>query len=291
MKKRIITASLVGLPNAGKSTLINKIVGQKISITSPKSQTTRLNIMGIKNVDECQIIFTDTPGFKDSRNPLEKGMKKLAMEAIESCDITCVILDAKKLCRYGLEIDRLPKNIKGAIFLLNKIDKVKNKKELLQHIKSVGDAYEPSDLFLISATRSIGIDDFLQKLCSLATEGPWLFENDEVTDITERTLAEEITREKLFYEIRDEIPYLVEVMTEKWQEDGDDLYISQTIFVRKDSHKIIVIGSGAENIKKIGEKSRMELSKLFGKKVRLFLHVRLLNDTIVRDMERKYNRS
>ncbi|MDZ5762340.1 GTPase Era [Candidatus Cyrtobacter comes] len=279
MEKSLITVSLVGLPNAGKSTLINKIVGQKISIISPKSQTTRFNIIGIKNVDKCQIIFTDTPGFKNSKNALEKQMKNFALEAIESSDITCVVIDSCRLCKYGLDKSHLPNGIQGSIFLLNKIDKIRDKRVLLPHMKNIGDIYNPLDIFLLSATKSTGIDSFTARLCELSNNNPWMFENDEVTDISQKELAQEITREKLLYRIQDEIPYSVQITTERWEEQGDDLYINQTIFVNKNSHKAIVIGSGAANIKKIGQDSRAEISKLLDKKVRLFLYVKVLEDT------------
>ncbi len=273
MQTRLITAALVGLPNAGKSTLINRIVGQKISISSPKSQTTRFNIIGIKNIGECQIIFTDTPGFKNSRNALEKQMKNFALDAIESSEVTCVVIDSCKLCKYGIDKNHLPHGIDGSIFLLNKIDRIKDKRLLLPHMKTIGEIYNPLDIFLISATKSTGIEGFLSRLCELSNAEPWAFENDEVTDISQKELAQEITREKLLYRIQDEIPYLVKITTERWEEKGEDLYIHQTIFVNKSSHKAIVIGSGAENIKRIGQDSRIEISKLLGKKVRLFLHV------------------
>ncbi|MCA4774949.1 GTPase Era [Wolbachia endosymbiont of Mansonella ozzardi] len=278
-EKKCLFVTIAGLPNAGKSTLINSIVGKKIAIVTPKVQTTRTQIRGIAICNDTQIIFTDSPGIFSAETKLEKTLVKSAWSAIKGNDITLLLVDTnnylKNIERIRTIFAQLQRTKGRCILVINKIDLVK-KPELKMAYEHLNLLYRFEMIFTISALKSDGLSDLISYLSEVAPVSPWFYRKGQITDSSTNFLSAEITREKLFLNLREELPYSIAVITEQIQEKKDkSLIIKQVIFVLRDSHKKIVLGKDGSNIKKICIESRVELEKLFECKVHLFLFVKV----------------
>ena len=269
--------ALLGAPNAGKSTLINALVGSKVAIVTPKVQTTRTLLRGIAMEGAAQLVFLDTPGIFAPRRRLDRAMVTAAWSGAHDADIVAVLIDAKS----GLNDDaqallkKLNEVRQPKVLILNKVDLVE-KAKLLALAQATNDAAKFEATFMISATKGDGVADVRQWLASHVPQGPWHYPEDEVSDAPVRQLASEITREKLYLKLHQELPYQSTVETEAWTERKDgSVRIEQTIYVERDSQKKIVLGKGGQSIKAIGEVSRRELAELLEKKVHLFLFVKV----------------
>ncbi len=274
--------AVIGAPNAGKSTLVNALVGQKVAITSSKAQTTRARLLGIalaKTEDgaDTQIILADTPGIFEPRRRLDRAMVSAAWEGAQAADAVVLVVDAVKQRRHELEplLEALKSRPERKFLALNKVDSSK-KEPLLELAQDLGGKVDFEEIFFISALDGDGVPELKQKLASLMPEGPWHYPEDQVSDASERLLACEITREQLYRQLHDELPYDSAVRPEsyKTRKDGS-LEIHQQIVIGRDSQKPIVLGKGGSMIKAIGEAARKELSQLLGVKVHLFLHVKV----------------
>ncbi|WP_168464560.1 GTPase Era [Wolbachia endosymbiont of Ctenocephalides felis wCfeT] len=278
-EQKCLFVTIAGLPNAGKSTLINSIVGKKIAIVTPKVQTTRTQIRGIATYNETQVIFTDSPGIFSAETKLEKALVKSAWSAIKGNDVTLLLIDAsnylKNIERIKTVFARLQRTRSRCILVINKTDLIKKPelKMAYEHLKLL---YKFEKIFTISALKNDGLDDLMDYLSEIAPVGPWFYEEDQITDSSMNFLSAEITREKLFLNLREELPYSAAIITEQFEEKKDkSLVIKQVIFVLKDSHKKIVLGKDGSSIKKISIEARAELEKLFECKVHLFLFVKV----------------
>ncbi|MCS6879682.1 MAG: GTPase Era [Geminicoccaceae bacterium] len=278
---RCAFVAIVGAPNVGKSSLINRLVGTKVSIVSPKPQTTRRRIIGITNRGVTQLCFVDTPGIFAAAGRLEKAMVEAAWRAAGDADLVVLVLDAKR----GLEpksravIEGLKKIGKPVILAINKIDLVDP--PVLLPLTAEANALLPfEETFYVSAETGEGCEELLGALEVRAPQGPWLFPEDQLSDLSNRAMAAEITREKIFLQLREEVPYATTVETEQWVEspDGKEIRIDQTIYVQKPGQKAIVIGKGGSRLKAIGEAARKELEQLLGARVHLFLFVKVRED-------------
>ncbi len=284
-EQKILTVALAGAPNAGKSTLTNYLVGEKVSIISPKVQTTRDLIRGVFVEDNTQIILLDTPGvfIPQKARLLERKIVKTAWSGIRDADLTCLLIDSTE--KFGnkvkIIIDEFKKKEVENILVLNKVDLVK-KTKLLELTKEITDYYPDfKEIFMISAETGEGVDKLKNYILSRAKQGEWIFKDDELTDVPLKFLASEITREKLFLKLNQELPYSVDVETEKWEEfDNGDIKIQQVIYVLKENQKSIILGKRGKLIKEIGMESRQELQKFLNKKVHLFLFVKLKENWI-----------
>jgi len=269
--------ALVGAPNAGKSTLLNQLVGTKVSIVSPKVQTTRTRVLGICISGQSQIAFIDTPGIFAPKRRLDRAMVAAAWGGASEADEVVLLVDASKGITRDTEeiIARLKDTQSKVILALNKVDQVK--KPVLLDLAAKLDAEGVfSDIFMISALKGNGVDDLLAFLAARAPEGPWHYPEDQISDLPERMLAAEITREKVFLQLKQELPYRITVETENWEERKDgSVKIDQLLFVQKDGHKQIVLGKGGQQIKKIGAAARRELEEILDCKVHLFLFVKV----------------
>lgn len=269
--------SVLGLPNAGKSTLVNTLAGQKVSIVSRKVQTTRCRVLGIVMQGPAQIVLIDTPGIFMPKKTLEKAMVAAAWESIKDADIALHLVDAtrKNAAQENKIIaERLPGPEKS-ILVLNKTDKV-NKPDLLALSQSMNEEFAYVATFMVSALKENGTDDLLHDLAGRMPDGPWMFPEDQVTDMPMRLLAAEITREKIFEQLHQELPYAIMVETEHWEEfDNGSVKIDQLIYVQKDSQKGIVLGKGGSQVKKIGAASRTALEDILGRRVHLKLFVKV----------------
>lgn len=282
--------TVIGAPNAGKSTLINALVGSKVSIVSPKVQTTRTMVRGIIVKDQSQIVFIDTPGIFAPKERLEKAMVAAAWQGQDEADIVMLMVDAsrKKIdADTRAIIDRLAE-VKGntpCILLLNKFDKA-DKKTLLDMASELNRKLDFTATFMISALNQDGTQDVMDWLVKNVPQGVWHYPEDQISDMPARLLAAEVTREKLFRALYQELPYALTVETEKWEEfDNGDIKISQVVFVARETHKAIVLGKGGAQIKKIGEASRLELQEIFECKVHLKLFVKV-DEKWLEDKER-----
>jgi len=269
--------ALIGAPNAGKSTLMNRLVGAKVSIVTHKVQTTRTRVLGIVIQRASQLIFVDTPGIFEPKRRLDRAMVRAAWDGAQEADAIVLLADARR----GLDektltiIDGLKQSGRKAILAINKIDTVK--KEDLLEVASLFDATGVfAEVFMISATRGDGTDDLLDHLAGQVPEGPWLFPEDQLSDMPQRLMAAEVTREKLYLNVHQEVPYELTVETEQWKtlRDGS-VRIEQTIYVRRDSQKAIILGKGGRLVKRVGQAAREELSRLFGVPVQLYLFVKV----------------
>jgi GTP-binding protein Era len=268
--------AVLGAPNAGKSTLVNRLIGAKISIVSPKVQTTRSRIRGIFVEGDTQLILVDTPGiFKPGRR-LDRAMVASAWTEAEDSDLRLLLVDAVKGIDKNTQsiISNLQNNKQRCILVINKIDAV-SKDKLLPLIASLNKANIFSDTFLISAETGENVDELKNYLIAKAPKGMWMFPDDQLTDLPNRLFAAEITREKLFMALQQELPYSVAVQTTLFKEQKNGIRIEQTIYVEREGQKSIVLGKNGQMIKKIGERARYELSKLFEMPVHLFLFVKV----------------
>ena len=269
-----------GLPNAGKSTLVNRMIGEKVAIVSPKAQTTRRRVRGILTEGDVQLIFADTPGLFDpnAKNPLEKFIVGHAVEELGQTDMRLLVIDAARgVTDDVLKIVERLKHLPGEnIAVLNKIDLLPDKTSLLAQVKTLSEACKFSQIFMVSARKKQGVDDIVSYLRQAAPEGPWMFEEDRITDAPLFFDMAEITRECLFYALREELPYGVAVMTENVDyKDNGDMIVHQTIYTLRDGHKKVILGAGGSLIKQVGSKSRELLKRQFERKVHLFLHVKV----------------
>jgi GTP-binding protein Era len=288
MTTRCGFCAIIGAPNAGKSTLINALVGSKVAIVSPKVQTTRMPVRGLALVGQTQIVFVDTPGIFRPRRRLDRAMVTSAWAGAGEADAVLLIVDAADLTERQngpaardtmaiLETLKTSPAGKKAL-VLNKIDGMKREK-LLPLVESLHAEAVFEDVFLISALKGEGVADVAQWVAARMPEGPWLYPEDQAADIPLRLLAAEVTREKLYLRLHDELPYASAVETEKWEERKDgSVRIDQVIYVQRDGQKAIVLGKGGATIKKIGELARTELEELLGRRVHLFLFVKVRED-------------
>ncbi len=274
--------AVLGAPNAGKSTLVNALVGQKVAITSPKAQTTRARLLGIalaENADgePTQIVLADTPGIFAPKRRLDRAMVNAAWEGADEADAILLVVDPIKQRRHELMplIETLAQRPERKILVINKVDA--SKKEALLVLAQDLDAQAKFDeIFFVSALTGDGVDELKAHLAAMMPEGPWLYPEDQVSDASQRLLAAEITREQLYLQLREELPYDSAIRPEAYVERPDgSVEIRQQIVLGRDSQKPIVLGKGGARIKAIGEAAREELSKLLGQKVHLFLHVKV----------------
>lgn len=268
--------AILGAPNAGKSTLLNQVTGSKLAIVTPKVQTTRNRILGITVRDGAQMIFIDTPGIFSARERFEKAMVASAFSGARDADVILLLVDAGRgTCANTKQIlERLGEYRGEKILVLNKVDRVQ-KETLLALTQELFAQAEFSECFMISALTGEGVGKMLTHLAKRLPQGPFLYPEDEMTDMPMRFLAAEVTREKLFMQLRQELPYQTAVETEEWQEDKKAVTIRQVIYVRTEGQKTIVIGKGGAMLKKIGEASRKELERTMECKVNLFLFVKV----------------
>jgi GTPase len=269
--------ALIGAPNAGKSTLINALVGSKVAIVTPKVQTTRTLLRGIAMEGSAQLVFLDTPGIFAPRRRLDRAMVTTAWSGAHDADIVAVLIDAKSGLNDDAEglLKKLEEVRQPKVLILNKVDLVE-KAKLLAMAQAANEAAKFETTFMISATKGDGVADVRQWLATHVPQGPWHYPEDEVSDAPVRQLASEITREKLYLKLHQELPYQSTVETESWTERKDgSVRIEQTIYVERDSQKKIVLGKGGQSIKAIGEAARRELTDILEKKVHLFLFVKV----------------
>lgn len=268
--------AILGAPNAGKSTLLNYIIGSKISIVSPKVQTTRGKVRGIYVKENTQLILVDTAGiFKPSRR-LDRAMVAGAWTQSDEADMRLVLIDAKKGIddNTALIINNLTKSKQKAVLAVNKIDQTTPEKMAVL-AEELGKMPLWSAIFYISAKTGKGVSDLLDYLTKQTPEAPWLFSEDEMTDMPDRLFAAEVTREKLFMNLQNELPYHLTVETTLFKETEKSIRIEQNIIVERPAHRMIILGRGGQMIKKIGQQSRLEISKQLNKKVNLFLFVKV----------------
>ena len=269
--------ALIGPPNAGKSTLLNQLVGNKVSIVTHKSQTTRSRILGIHLYDQTQLIFIDTPGIFSPKERLDRAMVRAAWDGAWEADEIILVVDAVSGIRDDLTaiIEKLKARKINAILVLNKVDIVARAKLLV--LARACDAQGIfTDIFMISALKGRGLDDLRAHLAKRAPYGPWLFPADQVSDMPQRLLAAEITREKLFLNVHQELPYALQVTTESWTErKAGDVRIEQTITVQRDSQRAIILGKHGKRIKAISAAARKEIAEILQTRVHLFLFVKV----------------
>jgi len=274
--------AVLGAPNAGKSTLVNSLVGTKVSIVSPKVQTTRTIVRGIALEGDSQIVFVDTPGiFEGATRRLERAMVSVAWSGAQDADAVLLVVDGARAIEDNTKAilssltKRQKKNPTPVMLVVNKVDAAK-KERLLETTSWLNEALDFSETFMVSALSGDGTDKILDILSASMPISPWLFPEDDVSDMPQRLLAAEITREKLFMALRQELPYDCAVETETWKEFKDgSARIDQTIYVTRDSQKPIVLGKGGKAIKAVGEQARIELESLLGRRLHLFLHVKV----------------
>jgi len=269
--------AVIGAPNAGKSTLVNALVGQKVAIVSAKAQTTRARLMGIAIQDQSQILLVDTPGIFEPRRRLDRAMVAAAWGGAGDADLILLVIDAAD--GLNREVERIIENLghrdHPLWIALNKVDLVK-KPKLLTLSVALTERLNPDKVFMISAAQGDGVPDLKGALAEAMPEGPWLYPEDEVSDATDRMIAAEMTREQIFNQLHQELPYASAIETESWEDRPDgSTVIHQQIFVERDSQKAIVIGKGGSRLRTIGEKARAEISEHLGRKVHLFLHVKV----------------
>ncbi|MEN3793717.1 GTPase Era [Fulvimarina sp. MAC3] len=269
--------ALIGAPNAGKSTLVNQLVGTKVSIVTHKVQTTRALVRGIAIKDRTQIVFVDTPGVFTPRRRLDRAMVKTAWSGAKDADILLAIVDAERGVSPEVEtiLERLKDVRQRKVLLLNKIDRIKRDK-LLGLTQQIVDKVAFDQVFMISALDGSGCEDLMTWLAGALPEGPWYYPEDQISDLPLRQLAAEITREKVFLRLHQELPYSSTVETELWETRKDgSVRIEQTIYVERDSQKAIVLGHKGETIKAIGQAARRDITEAADCKVHLFLFVKV----------------
>ena len=275
--RRCGTVAILGAPNAGKSTLLNRLVGSKVSIVSPKVQTTRARVLGIVMRGAAQLIFIDTPGIFAPKRRLERAMVKAAWAGAADADAVVVLVDAARGFDPDSEriIDGLGATRRRAVLALNKIDRVPRER-LLPLADALNRRGAFDAIFMISSLTGDGVEDLAEHLAKLVPEGPWLFPEDQISDVPLRLLAAELVREQVFLQLHEELPYAITVETETWEEKKDgSVKITATIHVAREAHKPIVLGKGGAQVKRIGEAARRELEALLERRVHLFLHVRV----------------
>ena len=277
MTQRCGLVAVLGAPNAGKSTLVNALVGQKVAIVSPKAQTTRARLMGIAIEGEAQMLLVDTPGIFDPNRRLDRAMVAAAWEGAVGADRVLLTIDAaaKIGARVEAMLEGFEKRPEPKILVLNKVD-IARKDDLLVLAAKLSERFQPEAVFMVSATQGGGVDDLKRHLAEAMPEGPWHYPEDQLSDATDRMVAAEMTREQLYLQLHAELPYASAVETEKWEDRKDgSTAIHQQILVERDSQKAIVLGKGGSRLKAIGQAARAEISEHLGRKVHLFLHVKV----------------
>jgi len=269
--------ALIGAPNAGKSTLMNALLGCKLSIVTHKVQTTRARLLGVMVEDQHQVIFMDTPGIFQPKKRLERAMVSAAWDGAGDADVVILMVDSTHALDDNTRriATSLKEQGRDVILVLNKIDVVKraNLLTMAEELNQIGNF---TDTLMISALSGDGLDDLKQKIFDYLPEGIWLYPEDQLTDISERMLAAEVTREKFFLRLHEELPYSATIETESWKEQKDgSVRIEQIIYVERDSQKKIVIGKGGASLKEIGTLARKELEEFFDRRVHLFLFVKV----------------
>lgn len=284
-------AAVIGAPNAGKSTLVNRLVGGKVSIVTPKVQTTRFPIRGVAMEGQCQIVLVDTPGIFAPRRRLDRAMVASAWSGAQDADAVVHLVDAPAEIavaeaaatgadkRSAEDVERIVEGLKAAgrkvILALNKVDKVKRER-LLALSQKLYETDVYAEVFMISAETGSGVADLKRRLAELMPEGPWLYPEDQSADVPMRVLAAEITREKVYLRVHQELPYAAAVDTTSFKELKDGgVRIEQTLYVERDSQRAIVLGKNGQTLKWIGQKAREELQTLLERPVHLFLHVKV----------------
>ena len=266
--------AVIGAPNAGKSTLVNALVGQKVAIVSPKAQTTRARLMGIAIEEQTQILLVDTPGIFEPKRRLDRAMVAAAWTGAQDADLILLVIDASERVRDEV-LEGLDERSHPLFLALNKIDLVK-KDSLLELSARLTERLNPEKVFMISASHGDGVADLKRSLAEFMPEGPWLYPEDEVSDATDRMIAAELTREQVVNQLYQELPYATAVVTETWQDRPDgSTEIRQQILVDRDSQKAIVIGKGGQRLKAIGAVARAQIAQHLGRPVHLFLHVKV----------------
>ena len=269
--------AVIGAPNAGKSTLVNALVGQKVAIVSPKAQTTRARLMGIAIQDSAQILLVDTPGIFEPTRRLDRAMVAAAWGGAGDADLILLVIDADAGITRGVEriLEGLNEREHPLWLVLNKVDLLK-KEKLLSLSVQLTERLNPDTVFMISAAQGDGVPDLKNALAGAMSEGPWLYPEDEVSDATDRMIASELTREQVINQLYQELPYATVVETESWEDHPDgSTAIHQQILIERDSQKAIVIGKGGSRLKNIGALAREEIAQHLGRKVHLFLHVKV----------------
>jgi len=269
--------ALVGAPNAGKSTLVNTLVGAKVTIVSAKAQTTRARVMGVRMEGAAQLVFVDTPGIFRPRRRLDRAMVHAAWTGADDADAVCLVYDASRGEPDGFStlIERLERQRGRRHLVLNKVDQTKRTK-LLTLAAALNERLQFDQTFMISAETGDGVDHLAKVLAADAPEGPWLFPEDQISDMQERLFAAEITREQAFRQLGQEVPYALTVETDVWQEfKNGDARIEQTIYVERQTQRAIVLGKGGDRVRRIREAAQAELAEAFGRKTHLFLFVKV----------------
>jgi GTP-binding protein Era len=269
--------AVIGAPNAGKSTLVNALVGQKVAIVSAKAQTTRARLMGIAIEGSAQILLVDTPGIFEPRRRLDRAMVAAAWTGAQDADLIVLVIDAA--ARVGREVEQIIASLgerqHPLILVLNKVDLVR-KEALLGPAADLTARLNPDQVFMISAANGDGVADLKRALAEAMPAGPWLYPEDEVSDATDRMIAAELTREQIVNQLHQELPYATAVETETWQDRSDgSTEIRQQVLVERDSQKAIVIGKGGRRLKAIGAAAREEIARHLGRPVHLYLHVKV----------------
>ena len=277
MSTRCGLVAVLGAPNAGKSTLVNALVGQKVAIVSPKAQTTRARLMGIAIDGASQVLLVDTPGIFAPRRRLDRAMVKAAWEGAEHADRMLLVVDAA--AKVGTRVEQVLSGVEERpeprILVLNKVDLI-GKDELLPLAARLSERLQPEAVFMISATAGDGVADLKRHLAEQMPEGPWHYPEDQLSDATDRMVAAELTREQLYLQLHAELPYSSAVETEKWEDRKDgSTVIHQQILIERDSQKAIVLGKGGARLKAIGAAAREAISAHLERKVHLFLHVKV----------------
>lgn len=277
-------AAVIGAPNAGKSTLVNALVGSKVSIVSPKVQTTRMRVRGVAIRGDTQIVLVDTPGIFKPRRRLDRAMVNAAWAGAEEADAILLLVDAPAVVAQpdGLAdrdtqsiIEGLKQSSRRAALVLNKVDDVR-RADLLPLAERLNDTSLFEQVFMVSALTGDHVEDVGSWTAAKMAEGPWLYPEDQSADIPMRLLAAEITREKVYLRLHEELPYVTAVETEKWEERKDgSVKIDQIVYVQRDGQKAILLGKGGRTIKAIGELARHEMEELFGRRVHLFLFAKV----------------
>ena len=274
--KKSLSVCIVGKPNAGKSTLLNRIIGQKLSIVTPKVQTTRSIITGIVTLDDVQLVLFDTPGIFEPKRRLEKAMVRCAWSSLSSADIIVLIIDSSsKLDDIMQEIIKRISSVgKKIVILMNKIDL--QSKYYMENMSFAAQIAPQAKIFNISALDGNGVESFLSFLKENATDSGWMYEEDDITNLPARFLASEITREQLFLQLHQELPYNLTVECESWQEQKNgSVKVNQVIIVGRDIQKNMIIGKHGSRIKEIGSIARVNIEELLGLKIHLFLFVKV----------------
>jgi GTPase len=277
MTRKCGLVAIVGAPNAGKSTLVNALVGQKVAIVSPKAQTTRVRLMGIAMHRSTQMMLVDTPGIFTPNRRLDRAMVQAAWGGAQDADVIALVVDAKGGLGAKVEmiVEGLANRPEPKMLILNKVD-LADKGKLLVHAEKLNAKLSFTETFMVSAETGDGLDTLKDALAAHMPEGPWHFPEEQVSDATDRMTAAEITREQLYLQLHAELPYASAVETEKYSEREDgSIEIHQQILIERPTQRAIILGKGGARLKEIGSKARAEIGKSLGKRVHLYLHVKV----------------